>query len=338
MAVSDPIFNWGIIAPGRIARNFALGLQVVPEARLGAVASRNAERGQAFADEFGEAGHVPTVHGDYQALLDDPAVDGVYIASPHRFHFEQALMALQAGKPVVCEKPLTVTAGQAEQLMAAAEKQGVFLMEALWSRFLPVWQQVRRWLDEDRIGRVHTLQSEFCMLAPRDDSDRLLNPELAGGNLLDMGIYCIALSRFVTGCDPDRIQSSVLKGPTGVDERTAAILDYGDTVSQFTASFLTARPNHMLIEGELGRIEVEGPFWASERARLVLDPAGANPVTEEFDGTHRASGFEYQIEAATAAIRAGQLECPGMPWAATLGTARVMDQILREGGVTYPFL
>lgn len=335
---SDPVFNWGIIAPGRIAQNFARALPVVPDGRLAAVASRNTDRAREFAQAFGESGYSVRIHDSYDALLADPEIDGVYIASPHRFHFEQAMAALQAGKPVLCEKPLTVTAAQAKQLMAEAEERGVFLMEALWSRFLPVWQQVRRWLDEGRIGQVHTLSSNFCVHMPFEPEGRLYDPELAGGNLLDMGVYCIALSRFVTGEDPARVLSSVRQAPNGVDVRTAATLEYRECVSQFTSGFLSNRENGMRIEGELGTIEVLGQFWASSEARLLRLNGRKNELVETFSEPHRSNGFEYQIEAAQQAIRAGKLECPGMPWAATLGTARVMDQILREAGVTYPFL
>ncbi|SEO65535.1 Gfo/Idh/MocA family protein [Aquisalimonas asiatica] len=338
MAASNAVFQWGIVSPGRIAQTFASALSSVDDARLGAVTSRDTDRGRAFTEAFPQPGPEPAVYTDYAAMLADPSIDAVYVASPHRFHHEQVLAALRAGKPVLCEKPMTVTAAQAEELMQVADQQGVFLMEAMWSRFLPVWQQVRRWLDDGRIGPVHTLHSEFCVDMPRNTSDRLFDPALAGGNLLDMGVYCIALSRFVTGRDPDRVQSATRLGPTGVDERTAAILDYGDLVSQFTSSFLGQRRNGFRIEGERGVIEIDALFWASESARLTEVTAAESPAVERFEQPHRGNGFEYQIEAAMASIRAGERECPGMPWAATLGTARVMDRMLRDAGVTFPFL
>lgn len=321
-------FNWGVIAPGNIAQKFGQALSAVPGARLAGVASRSPERGRAFAARFGEADSPPRVHDSYAWLLADNAIDAVYIASPHSFHFEQAQAALEAGKPVLCEKPLTVNAEQTQMLMNLAEEKDLFLMEALWSRFLPAWRQVRHWLDDERIGPLHSLRSEFCVRIDRDDSGRLLNPNLAGGNMLDMGVYCVAMSRFVTGCDPDRVQASVYLGPTGVDERTAAVLEYGAIASQLTGSFLAERDNDFLIEGERGRIRVAGPFWASERAELTLWSEPGSPRHETFEQPHRANGFEYEIQAAMAAIRAGEKECPDNPWAATLGTARVMDQIL----------
>ncbi|MEX1056496.1 MAG: Gfo/Idh/MocA family oxidoreductase, partial [Natronospirillum sp.] len=155
-------FRWGIIAPGRIAHNFASALSVVPDAELAAVASRNAARGQAFADQYSTGGVSPRVYADYAELVQDPSIDAIYIANPHRFHADSVALCLAADKPVLCEKPLMVNAEQAQALFAVAEARGVFLMEALWSRFLPAWDQVMQWLQADAIGTVHTIQSEFC--------------------------------------------------------------------------------------------------------------------------------------------------------------------------------
>lgn len=332
-------FNWGIIAPGRIARNFAQGLNVVDGARLAAVASRNAERARAFVNEQARAEDNTRVYDDYAHLVADPDIDAVYIANPHRFHFDAAKLALEAGKPVLCEKPLCVNAEQAEALIRLAKDQNVFLMEALWSRFLPVWQKTRAWLDEGQIGDVHTISSSFCMQVPRHENDRLLDINQAGGVLLDMGIYCVALSQFVMGKDPDNVQSLVYRGPTGVDERDAVQMAYDDVVSQFTCSFIGKRENRMRIEGTQGSIVLADPFWASESVTLNrLVGADGTRVSETFNGEHRASGFEYQIEEVMRCVRAGKLQSDTMPWAATLGNARVMDRVLAEGGVVYPFL
>ncbi|WP_148864258.1 Gfo/Idh/MocA family protein [Marinobacter fonticola] len=327
-------FRWGILAPGRIAHKFAEALEVVGDAQLYAVASRDPSRGEQFARRY-QGSDVPVkVYREYADLIRDPAVDAIYIANPHRFHADCVRQCLEAGKPVLCEKPLTVNAAQAEALFQLAEERNVFLMEALWTRFLPAWQQVRRWIDEGAIGQVHSVNANFCFKIPFQADDRLWDIEQAGGVLLDMGVYPLNLSNFVFGRGPDRIQSSVLKGETGVDVRTAALLDYGDGVSTFTCSFLARRDNGFQIEGSRGVIQMESNFWSATRA--TLKPFDGE--SQLFEQPHRANGFEYQIEAAMADIRAGRLENAVIPWADTLATLRVIDQVLATGGVVYPFL
>ncbi|BES73265.1 hypothetical protein RE428_42830 [Marinobacter nanhaiticus D15-8W] len=250
-------FRWGIIAPGRIAHNFAEALGVVEGARLYAVASRNLARGEEFAHKHHASGEPPRVYGGYFELINDPGVDAIYIANPHRFHADCIRHCLEAGKAVLCEKPLTVNAAQAEALFRLAKERNVFLMEALWTRFLPAWQQARQWIDDGAIGRIHSISADFCFRVPFQRDDRLWDIEQAGGVLLDMGVYPLNLSNFIFGRGPDRIQSSVLKGETEVDVCTAALLDYGAGVSTFTCSFLARRENIFQIEGAGGVIQME---------------------------------------------------------------------------------
>ncbi len=216
----NPIFNWGVIGPGRIAHNFGKALPALPHSCLAAVASRSPERALAFADLY----QGDTTFIDYDDLLADTLVDAVYIATPDIFHFDLINQCNLAGKPVLCEKPLTVTAAQAAELHTLAHDHQVFLMEALWSKFLPAWQQVRRWLDEERIGKLQFIQSSFGFPVERNPEDRLLNLDLAGGVQLDMGTYNVAMSQFVMGRDPVRVICDGLVGETGVDERNIAIL------------------------------------------------------------------------------------------------------------------
>lgn len=335
---SESVCRWGIVAPGRIAHKFAEALNALDDARLHAVASRNPARGERFVrdyvrDHHGD-GEPPQLCGDYLELINDRDVDAVYIANPHRFHADCIRQCLEAGKPVLCEKPLTVNAVQAEALFQLAAQRRVFLMEALWTRFLPAWQQARRWVDDGAIGQVHSINANFCFKVPFQPEDRLWDVGQAGGVLLDMGVYPLNLSNFIFGRGPDRIQSSVLKGETGVDVRTAALLDYGSGVSTFTCSFLARRENTFQIEGSGGVIQMEKHYWGATTA--TLKPfSGEEQV---FEQSHRVNGFEYQIEAAMADIRAGRLENSVMPWSETLSTLRVIDQILAGGGVVYPFL
>ncbi len=322
-------FNWGIIGPGRIAHQFANGLKVVEDAALYAVASSSLERAQAFAAQYGGE----KTYTSYEVLVNDPQVDAIYIATPHRFHFDNALLCLQAGKPVLCEKPLTVNAAEARQLIEVSRANHVFLMEALWTRHLPIYQQVRLWLEAKAIGNLKLLVSTFGINVPTDQKDRWLNPELAGGTLLDMGVYPLAVSQWVMGQMPQSFSAQAYLGHTGVDELTAGLLKYENgVISQFNSNFLTDGVNDFLIYGTTGHIRIHANYWAATQATLV-----AGRQTETVSKPFRGSGFEYQIEEAMRCIRAGLLESPGMSQAHTLMNMELMDKIRAAIGLKYPF-
>lgn len=328
--MSEQTFNWGVIAPGRIAHNFAQALKVVPDASLYAVASSNLERAESFAQEYA----CLHAYDDYQTLIDNPDVDAIYIANPHRFHYECAKMCLMAGKPVLCEKPLTVNEAQARELVDLANKHQTFLMEAVWTRFLPVWQQVRAWLDEKRIGDVRVMNSSFAFNAPRDKSDRLLNNDLAGGALLDVGIYNLTMSQFVMQTEPSAIVANGMIGETNVDERTSVILDYDGVASQFTCALNTELENSFSIYGSRGCIFIDTMFWAATKAKLRVDGEAEQVVELPF----RSTGFEYQIEEVMRCISEGKLQSDVMSWQETMNTMRTMDEIRKQIGLEYAFL
>jgi predicted dehydrogenase len=321
--------GWGILAPGRIAHRFAQALPAVEGAELVAVASRDQSRADAFAAEYRAA----RAYGSYEQLLLDDRVDAIYIATPHRYHFENARMCLEGGKHVLCEKPITVTAEEAATLFAISRERGLFLMEAMWTVFLPVYQDVRAWLDADVVGDPLLMTSTFGFRAQRDPAGRLLNPGLTGGALLDIGVYNIALSRWVMGRDPDALTAHAILGDTGVDELTTATLRYGrEAVSQLTATLLCRTGNDFTIYGPEAYIRLEPSFWEASRATLSIN--GRDTTAER---QHRLNGFEYEIEEAVACIRRGLPESPRMPHFASLGTMQVMDEIRRQIGLRYPF-
>jgi len=327
--MSGKKFNWGILGPGRIAHQFADGLKVIDDASLYAVASSNLERAEAFANEYGGA----KTYNSYDALINDPEVDGVYISTPHRFHFENVMQCLNAGKPVLCEKPLTVNAAETRQLIKTARENKVFLMEALWTRYLPIYSVIRQWLDDSAIGDISLMVGTFGFNAPKDKDDRWQNPELAGGTLLDMGIYPIAISQWVMKTQPKSFVSMAHLGDTGVDELTTVLLKYeNDVISQFHSSFLSNHTNDFLIYGSKGYIRIHPAFWGSTKASLVT---GEQELT--ISRPLRAGGFEYQTEEAMRCIRAGLLESPGMSHADTLANMELMDSIRAEIGLKYPF-
>ena len=320
--------QWGIAGPGNIARKFARDLRVAEGARLRAVAGRDMERARAFAGEFG----AELCFDDVRALAADPTVDMVYIASPHNAHFAAAKLLLEAGKPVLCEKPMTLNARQARELIALSRSNGVFLMEALWTRFLPVYARVREWLGTGRIGRPQVVSSGFCFPAPRDLSNRCFNPALAGGSLLDLGVYNLAMSQFVLGRKPDRVAATAQLAETGVDELLAASLHYPNGgVAQFVCGFNSPLDNALVIGGELGFIRVPSQFIRGQEA--VLDIGGS---LETVSAPTRGEGFEYQIEEAMRCWRAGEIESPLMPHADTLANHETMDEIRRQISLVYP--
>jgi dihydrodiol dehydrogenase / D-xylose 1-dehydrogenase (NADP) len=320
--------QWGIVGPGKIARKFARDLRVTGDGRLRAVAGRDLGRARAFADEFG----AELAFDDLDALAADPSVDMVYIASPHNAHFETARRLLEAGKPVLCEKPMTVNAAQARELIARSGGRKVFLMEAMWTRFLPLYRRIREWLDDGRIGKPLLVSSAFCIQPPRDPANRFFNPELAGGALLDVGVYNVAISQFVMGRKPDRVSAIGHLGGTGVDELLSASLHYeSGGLAQIACGLTTAFDNALVIGGEKGFIRVPATFIHGRKAILHV---GGNEETISL--SPRGEGFEYEAGEAMRCFRAGAIESPLMPHADTLANLETMDEIRRQIGLCYP--
>lgn len=326
--------GWGLIGPGGIAHRFADALATRRDARLEAVVGRTPARGQAFAERWDAR-----LHADIDALLADPAVDAVYIATPHSAHADAAAACLRAGKPVLCEKPLAANAAQAKALVRLAHERGVFLMEALWTRYLPALRAAEAWLLEGRIGRVRALQSSFGFHMPYDPSHRAFAPALAGGALLDIGIYNLSLSQWVMALqgvhDAPRMQALGVLAPTGVEQRCAVQMQYADgTLSQFTCAFDSHHDNALRIHGEHGHVVLGPHCWEPTQAQLHVH--GEVPQTAHAPFAH--NGFEYQIDAAMAAIRAGAIEEPRVPHAQTLAVQRQIDELRRQlGAVRFPF-
>lgn len=322
--------HWGVIGPGRIAHAFAKGLAVIDGGKLYASASREISRAEAFNAEYG----AERAYGSYEELVEDPRVDAIYIATPHRFHYDQAKLALEAGKPVLCEKPLTVNAAQARELTDFARAKGVLLMEALWTRYLPIYGVIREWLDAGLIGDVMHVSSTMGFVCPRELEGRMLNHDLAGGALLDLGVYNVSTSQWVFGRNPKSFHASVFLGDTEVDECTDALLDFGDGASaHFCCSLLGNLRGDFQIAGTRGSILIHPLFWCATQATLST----IDRRNESVDRPLRASGFEYEIEAAMKAIRAGAHEEPKMPHADTLANLQLMDAIRASAGFRYRF-
>ncbi|MCY7315751.1 MAG: Gfo/Idh/MocA family oxidoreductase [Rubrivivax sp.] len=334
---------WAIVGPGPIAHRFAEALVSVPGTRLAAVCGRDAGRAAAFAARWAGSGEVPPqATTDLNALLADPAIDAVYIASPHAFHAAAAQRALAAGKAVLCEKPLTPNTQQTQALIALAAAQQCLLVEAVWIRWLPVWRVVGDWLRDGRIGALRALQSSFCVHRPFDATHRIHDPAQAGGALLDIGIYNINASRMVAqaagrlalGAPSPCAAVHAVMAPSGVDNHIPATLDVGGgLLSQFDCGFDGMADNSLRITGELGHIALHGGFWQSTAA--TLHRAGQEPLTVQapFD----VNGFEYQIRSALRCWRAGLIEVPELPHAETLAVVALMDAMRARIELRYPF-
>lgn len=336
-----PDFAWALIGPGSIAHRFADAVQRLPGTRLHSVCGRDPLRAAAFARQWScEGKPAPVVARDLSVLLDDDRIDAVYIATPHASHAEGIRRCLEAGKAVLCEKPLVTHLPQAQALVALSRDRDVFLMEALWTRFLPVYGTVRRWLASGAIGAVQSIQSSFCFTAPFDPHSRLFDPALAGGTLLDIGIYNVAMTRWVLesqlgACPPvEHLGAQAVLAPTGVDQRVAATLVFhGGAVAQFVCAVDGHADNALHISGERGHIELRGNFWEATEAGLYRP--GLPP--EQAHAPLRINGFEGEIEETMHCVRAGLIESPTMPHAETLAIVASLDALRRAIGVHYPF-
>ena len=260
------LIRWGIIGMGAIAHKFADALTVVPDAELLAVGSRAQGTADAFGDEF----EVPRRHASYQSLAEDPGVDAIYVSTPHPMHCRDTLLCLNAGKPVLCEKPFALNAREAEIMIQCARQRGVFLMEAMWTRFLPTIALVRQWLADDTIGEVRNMMADFGFRAKFNPEGRLLNPELGGGALLDIGVYVVSLASMVYGKRPDRVAALADIGTTGVDEQTTMAFRY-DTgaMAALTCAVRTSTPGAVSIHGTRGNIHIPSPFYDSYTATVT---------------------------------------------------------------------
>ena len=291
--------RWGIIGCGAIAREFAEDLATVPSAELAAVASRTVAKAQAFAKEFGFA----RAHGSYEALYADRDVDIVYVATPHTEHLRNSADAMRAGKHVLCEKPLTVSPDEARMLAAIHAETGVYLMEAMWTWFLPAVRQALTWIEQKRIGALVHIKSDFGYPQPYDPSGRMYSPILGGGALLDMGVYPVALSWLLHRSHPDKTAVLARAAPNGVVDDLSIMLDYKSHTATLGASFRAKLQNWAYIIGTTGYIAIPDYWRAAEAHLYVLDDC-----VERFVDDRETRGFNFEIETVMQDIAAGRTQ------------------------------
>jgi predicted dehydrogenase len=319
--------HWGVAATGGIAARFMEGMQLVDDGVVAAVGSRALERAVAFADRFG----IPRRHGSLDELAADPEVDVVYVASPHSAHEADTVRFLEAGKHVLCEKPLALNAGQAQRMVDAARSHGVFLMEAIWSRFLPAYRRLGELLAAGRIGTPLVVEASFGFTMPVMPEHRLFDLALGGGSLLDLGIYPVQLCSLVFGT-PDRVAAVGHLGATGVDERVAAVLHHeaGD-LGVVQAAITAPLSCEARISGSDGWVRLPA-FMHRPQQLVVGGPRGDEVVDAAFEG----DGIRFQVHEVHRCLREGLGESPVVPLAETVAMARTLDEIRRQIGLRYP--
>lgn len=316
--------RWGIVSTGRITHQFVSDFQYVHNGEVLAVASRS----QASADEFAKQYRIPRAYSSYARLLDDPDIDAVYIATPHTLHFQNMADALAAQKHVLCEKPFTVGTADARKLFELAGSSSRFVMEAMWTYFLPAIRKALEWVGQGRIGRVRQVKADFGYpQLPYDPERREYNADLGGGCLLEMGIYPVAIAWLFLQKDPDEIQVVARKAPNGVEDDVQMLFNYGDNDTGFSAtlatSFRSKLQNWAYIIGEEGYIAIPD-FWHARECRLYhLDDC-----IDRFQDGRKSLGFNYETVAANDDILAGRQQNHIMPWSTTLRFQEHMSRVL----------
>jgi predicted dehydrogenase len=316
-----PSLRWGVIGTGWIADKFVTALQKHSSQRIAAVGSRSIDSATGFARKFG----IERAHGSYEDLVSDPAVDVVYIATPHNAHFPHALLALQAGKHTLVEKPLALNADQAVRIANLAHSRGLFCMEAYWTAFLPKFDVLRQLLEADAIGDVTAVVADFGeWFSP---SHRIHRPDLAGGPMLDLGTYLISLVLDVLG-PPDRIIASGTTTSTGVMGQTAILLSHGDQQAVLHTTILANTPTAATIAGTGATIEIDGPFYQPGGFTV----RGADGATRlRYDEPRIAhEGLHFQAAEVARRITAGETASQLRPLSASIGVLRVMDEVRRQ--------
>ncbi|MGQ0603612.1 MAG: Gfo/Idh/MocA family protein [Anaerolineales bacterium] len=318
--------RWGILGTGNIAKAFAGALARAPDAEITAVGSRSRETALAFAQAFG----VKRAHASYETLAGDPDVDVIYVSSPHSSHAEHTLLCLNAGKAVLCEKPLALNAAQAQTMIRTAREHNVFLMEAMWTRFFPAMERFRELVAEGGIGEPRLLAADFGFRTDFDPKSRLFDPALGGGALLDVGVYAVSLASMVFG-SATGVTGLAHLGPTGVDEQAAMVLSYpsGQLAVLYTAT-RTESPQEATLLGTAGRIRIHSNWWRPERLTLHT-AAGEQTLEIPYDG----NGYHYEVEEVQRCLREGRRESARMPLDESLAVLRTMDALRVQWGVRY---
>ncbi|MEM1135592.1 MAG: Gfo/Idh/MocA family oxidoreductase [Bacteroidota bacterium] len=321
--------KWGILGPGKIARKFAEAAGRVQEAEVVAVASRSLERAQQFASSY----NIKLALDSYDALMQSNEIDAIYIATPHSIHHKYTLACLRHKKAVLCEKALAINLREVTEMVNVARQEQVFLMEAMWTRFLPSFNRVLEIVKSGELGAIKSIQTDFGFKAPIDHSNRLYNLALGGGSLLDVGIYPVFLVSYLLG-KPKNILASAAFAETGADTQCSFIFEYDQGVqATITSSIVTDTSISTQINFEKGRVEMCRPWY---------QPSGIKVYTNRFNYGYEdykvsgQNGYEYEIAAASKDILQGKIENVSMPHSSSLLLMECLDTIREKIGLKYP--
>lgn len=325
--MSDRI-KWGIMGTGRIAGSFAVALNYLEDAELYGIGSRSEERADAFSDEYS----VPKSFHDYESLVNNPDIDVVYIATPHSLHKENCLMCLEHGKAVLCEKPFTINAAEAAAVINFARERRLFLMEAMWSRFVPAAIKLKELIEDKIIGDIQYLFAGGAFIPEFDPDHYLFKKELGGGVLLDGGIYPVSLASWLLGY-PDRIQSAGRLNSSGIDDHDALLLEYDcGAIAGLHVSMRTQSPPDITVLGSKGKIYVHPAMFCPSKITLSLFDAEETEIALPF----ASNGYQYEAMEVNRCLREGKTESKVMPLDETLAIMRMMDEIRGQFGLKYP--
>lgn len=319
--------HWGIIGLGKIAKKFATDLRLLEDAKLYAVASRTEEKAITFSQDFQAITH----YSRYEDLAKDPEIDVVYIAVPHPFHCELTLMCLEHGKAVLCEKPMGMHANEVHGMIQKARSKQLFLMEGLWTRFIPATEKLLELLKQKVIGEIQALEADFGFEAPYDSSKRLFNKQLGGGSLLDIGIYPLYLSLLCLG-KPESIEATAVMSNTSVDSSTKMQLNYSNAVAKLESSFEEETPTEAVFYGSKGKIILHNRFHHARQISVHLNDS----IAKEIDLDYPSYGYSFEIQEVNNCIRKGLVESPKLSHQMSLDLIELLDQVRSKIGLEYP--
>ena len=321
-------FSWGILGPGGIARAFAKDLTLLEGHTIGAVGSRSLNNARSFAHDFGG-----TAYGSYEELVSDSRIDAIYVATPHPAHHDNVIMALNAGKPVLCEKPFAVNAKQAQAMVDAAAKNKVALMEAMWARFLPHYAKVREIVASGVLGPILSIHADHGQRLADQGIARLVEPQLAGGALLDLGIYPISFAHMILG-NPTSITSSAVMTDKGVDAQTSMLFNYDNGAQAvLTTTMIEQTPCRAVVAGLDGWLEIDRTFYNPASMRVVLNDG----TVTEYPSTYTGHGLREQAESFKKIVQSGEVESKILTWKDTVDIMKSMDTVRSQIGLKYPF-
>ena len=321
-------FKWGILGPGGIAKAFAEDLKLLQGHSIAAVGSRSISNAQSFADTYGGS-----AYGSYEDLVADSQVDAIYVATPHPAHKDNVILALNAGKPVLCEKPFSVNAIDAQHMVDTATKNNVALMEAMWARFLPHYAKVREIVTSGVLGKILTVHADHGQRLADRNIPRLVEPELAGGALLDLGIYPVSFAHMILG-NPTSVTSSAVLTDKGVDAQTSMIFDYADGAQAvLNTTMIEQTPCRAVVAGLNGWLEIDRTFYNPASMRVVLNDG----TITEYPNTYQGHGLREQADVFKQLVLSGAKQSEILNWKDTVDIMKTLDTVRAQIGLKYPF-